>query len=136
MRFFRSLLDTKDLNQWSLVLYLGIDAKRSKACNGKDDIYSNSEWSEQFLKQNVFLTYSWSFFRSNTSNRAIIMIGNQKKYVEKVRKQFSFRIFYLKDLCKYVAILCGGTWYVYFYSLWPFLLLASILLFCYNIHVT
>ena len=27
--------------------------------------YSNSESSEQFLKQNAFLTYSWRFFRSN-----------------------------------------------------------------------
>ena len=29
-------------------------------------IYSNSKRSEQFLKQNVFLTCSWSFLRSNT----------------------------------------------------------------------
>ena len=29
-------------------------------------IYSNSERSEQFLKQNDFLTYFWRFFRSNT----------------------------------------------------------------------
>ena len=29
-------------------------------------IYLNSERSEQFLKQNTFLTYSWRFLRSNT----------------------------------------------------------------------
>ena len=28
-------------------------------------IYSNSERSEQFLKPNAFLTYSWRFLRSN-----------------------------------------------------------------------
>ena len=30
--------------------------------------YSNSERSEQFMKQNAFLTYSWRFLRSNDSN--------------------------------------------------------------------
>ena len=29
-------------------------------------IYSNSESSELFLKQNAFLTFYWSFLRSNT----------------------------------------------------------------------
>ena len=28
-------------------------------------IYSNSERSDQFLKQNAFLTFSWRFLRSN-----------------------------------------------------------------------
>ena len=29
-------------------------------------IYSNSEKSERFFKQNAFLTYSWRFLRSKT----------------------------------------------------------------------
>ena len=29
-------------------------------------IYASSERSEQFLKQNVSLTYSWRFLKSNT----------------------------------------------------------------------
>ena len=45
-------------------------------------IYSNSERSEQFLKQNSFLTCSWSFFRSNIC----VTTFKLKKNIGKVKK--------------------------------------------------
>ena len=42
------------------------------------NIYSNSESSVQFLKQNAFLTCSWKFFRSSKLSRTIrIQIGKK-----------------------------------------------------------
>ena len=46
-------------------------------------IYSNSKRSEQFLKQNVFLTCSWIFLRSRT---IIIEIGKKNWNFETYRK--------------------------------------------------
>ena len=48
-------------------------------------IYPNSERSEQFLKQNAFLTYSWRFIRSNTLEKSVKMIGIYK-HTGKVRE--------------------------------------------------
>ena len=48
-------------------------------------IYPNSKKSEQFLKQNAFLTSSWRFFRSNTLEKSVKMIGIYK-HTGKVRK--------------------------------------------------
>ena len=50
-------------------------------------IYSNTERSEQFLKQNSFLTCTWRFLRSNTYFRTIrIQIGKKYWDLETCRK--------------------------------------------------
>ena len=52
-------------------------------------LYSNSERSVQFLKQNDFLTYSWMFLRSNTLEQVefklekIIDTATYRKMLEK-----------------------------------------------------
>ena len=55
-------------------------------------IYSNSEKSEQFLKQNPFLTCSWRFLRSNILEQLEFQIRNNNLDLEKltgnVRKHF------------------------------------------------
>ena len=46
-------------------------------------IYSNSESSEQFLKQNTFLTYSWRFLTLVTNR---FQIGKNTRDLEIYRK--------------------------------------------------
>ena len=57
-------------------------------------IYSNSERSEQFLKQNAPLTYSWRFLRSNTLEQLKFKLDKIiwiQKPTGKVRKMRYFR---------------------------------------------
>ena len=50
-------------------------------------IYSNSEISVQFLKQNAFLTCSWKFLRSNTLQQLVFKLekitGNLQNHLFK-----------------------------------------------------
>ena len=53
-------------------------------------IYSNSEWSEKFLKQNAFLTYSWRFLRSNIVLEKLEFKSERKNWDLKTCKKLDF----------------------------------------------
>ena len=68
-------------------------------------IYSNSESSDQFWKQNTFLTCSWKFITSNILEQLKLKfeknIGIQKSE-EKVRKLLcSYYVYYINSICLY-----------------------------------
>ena len=71
-------------------------------------IYSNSERSDKFWKQNVFLTCSWRFLRSNMLEQLKLKLEKIQKSAGKVRKCLNLNGW---D-CVYFCLIFGTIMYV------------------------